>query len=73
MKLVKKLTFVWSLVIPGHVWHNFVLRWRDRRIEIYSNTQRAPDVEAANSYYDYMSVYIEALRDHQYKLRDDIL
>lgn len=53
----------------------FVLwsRWRDRRQEIYANIPRAPDAEAASSYYDYMSVYIDALRTHQYRLRDDIL
>ncbi|KAI9565481.1 hypothetical protein GHT06_009273 [Daphnia sinensis] len=44
-----------------------------RRLEIYSNLQREPDTEVATTYYDYMSLYIDSLRLHQDKLRDEIL
>ncbi|KAK4018594.1 hypothetical protein OUZ56_000641 [Daphnia magna] len=44
-----------------------------RRLEVYSNLQREPDTEIATTYYDYMSLYIDSLRLHQDKLRDEIL
>lgn len=44
-----------------------------RRLEIYANVNRTPDTEIATTYYDYMTLYIDSLRDHQDKLRDDIL
>ncbi|XP_046635903.1 uncharacterized protein LOC124314670 [Daphnia pulicaria] len=44
-----------------------------RRLEVYANVERTPDNEIATTYYDYMSLYIDSLRMHQDKLRDEIL
>ena len=45
----------------------------NRRLEIYANDERDADNEIATTYYDYMTLYIDSLRVHQDKLRDDIL
>lgn len=44
-----------------------------RRLEVYANVERTPDTEIATTYYDYVSLYIDSLRMHQDKLRDEIL
>jgi hypothetical protein len=51
----------------------FLYSARDRRLEVYANLERTPDNEIATTYYDYMSLYIDSLRMHQDKLRDEIL